>query len=804
MGDALDAFDAVWQRAHATFGTGTPQTGEQFDKSTQLRGMQTTVHSAAPGGNWSGTASSAYGTANTSQGRALGGLADLDQQLRAAVDRSAEIVTKGRQGLDETRKWVQDMAAQVPAGRNRDMQMLPIASQGLKQVTDLLTSTVTQQNAVAGDIKALTTRYSTIKGDLPLSPKDDKDVKDLNKILGLGDDEDGKDKDKKDDPGKKPELNSANGKADGDVLKDGMHGLFPPGDFHDRLLDASTLTPQQLADLAAGKPVVVGADRMAYLYQISQSMNGMTPAQIKDMQSRLPADEQQALAQGMAIISNSNAKSGVPNTEGVTDATRGTFVPAAGSLVNLPDGVYHELTRNDRVENLPAKVIGTGTMVPAFDPGTTKLHGVGALQDISDVFKPGDGRYLNGSEAGKAMLEATSTYAAADIAHREALSNPHAAAPDLVSDQHGSSLPSALAGVAQVGGQDHVGMHELVTGSSGDKFLHNFTAEAWGKDSDKVGDAFRWMSQDPHNPMDSETANKVAHFLSDNRHALEHMPGGGSFGSVNGGLLQGMADGTRAYMAELAGGAGTGLFNSPGIEAFANKQQMSDMFAVFDQDHQAGTTANNAALQQKQFLELYAAEHGVHGNQIEVAQRLANAMTTGADDAKAAGLANHVWQVHEQDQKKGVAFDTGFNSLTAVTGLVPGGGPIAQAVETVLGPTLKDQMIHETDPTTIQGDSYFTNQMNSGQFNSTASNYAVALQGLINTHPEIAQDPSLAWAMKVDDHGNHVVDLGSVQKNWSTADKNLTDWFRNNSEKYGYDKDEWTSQRRDASNDNWR
>ena len=49
MGDALDAFDSVWQRAHATFGTGTPQTGEHFDKSAQLRGMQATVQSAAPG-----------------------------------------------------------------------------------------------------------------------------------------------------------------------------------------------------------------------------------------------------------------------------------------------------------------------------------------------------------------------------------------------------------------------------------------------------------------------------------------------------------------------------------------------------------------------------------------------------------------------------------------------------------------------------------------------------------------------------------------------------------------------------------
>ena len=232
---------------------------------------------------------------------------------------------------------------------------------------------------------------------------------------------------------------------------------------------------------------------------------------------------------------------------------------------------------------------------------------------------------------------------------------------------------------------------------------------------------------------------------------------------------------------------------------------MSDMFAVFDQDHLAGTIANNAALQQKQFLELYSAQHGIQGNSIEVAGRLAHAMTAGADDAKAAGLANHIWEVHEQDQKKAVSFDSGFNTLTALTGLVPGGGPYAAAVESILGPSLKDQTIHETNPTTVSGDSYFTDQLNSGRFNSTSADYAVALQGLINAHPEIAHDPSLGWIMNVDDHGNPTtVNLDVIEKMKGSADSKLTNWFMENGERYGYHESQWTAQQHKAAdNMNW-
>lgn len=112
----LDAFLATWSNARSTFGQGTPQSGAQFDNSATLRQLESDLKSAAPGSRWTGTAASAYDTANTEHRRVLRQLAGLDQRLRAHVDQSSEVVAAGRRQLDEVRKWVIDASASVPTG----------------------------------------------------------------------------------------------------------------------------------------------------------------------------------------------------------------------------------------------------------------------------------------------------------------------------------------------------------------------------------------------------------------------------------------------------------------------------------------------------------------------------------------------------------------------------------------------------------------------------------------------------------------------------------------------------------------
>ena len=103
---ALDAFLATWTTARATFGSGEPQTGEQFDGSRQLEELRAAVHTAAPGGHWSGGAATAYDGKNTGHAGVIGRLAGLDIQLGPYVTESATVVSAGRKNLDTIRSWV--------------------------------------------------------------------------------------------------------------------------------------------------------------------------------------------------------------------------------------------------------------------------------------------------------------------------------------------------------------------------------------------------------------------------------------------------------------------------------------------------------------------------------------------------------------------------------------------------------------------------------------------------------------------------------------------------------------------------
>ena len=51
----LGAFLSTWDDARATFGSGTPVGGSDFDMSGQFHELRDTVLSAAPGGEWTGT-----------------------------------------------------------------------------------------------------------------------------------------------------------------------------------------------------------------------------------------------------------------------------------------------------------------------------------------------------------------------------------------------------------------------------------------------------------------------------------------------------------------------------------------------------------------------------------------------------------------------------------------------------------------------------------------------------------------------------------------------------------------------------
>ncbi len=548
-----------------------------------------------------------------------------------------------------------------------------------------------------------------------------------------------------------------------------------------KLVAAGSLSQTDLDKLARGEKVEIPAGQMAYLYQMSQSLNGLSPEQIKEMQRTLPADAQATLAQGLKIVSDPNVQvAGAdqikPLAQGATDATRGTFVPVTGSKVNLPSEMAKELSRTDRVTTqiTPARDIG-GNTLPS--ESHTKLNGVGAMQDIADILRPGAA--ISGSEATKSMLEAATQYANADIKHPD--TGAYVQQFD-GGDQHGGSLQHALADVVQVGGSDHLSVHDLATNpSTSDGFLHAMTQERWGDESAKIGDAFRWTHDDTGNPIAGETANAVGHYIADPGHAdaLKNMPGGGTFGEVNGGLAKAMADGINPYLAQFAGADPETGFNSPGIQHFDSADQMKNLFSVFDQNHDSAISINGAAKAEYEGLVTSASEHGTPDRDLEIAGRLAHSMHEGANDAHLFDQEKARWEAAEKaDGQKNMV----ENSLKAL-GMIPGFGESVSAIELAAKLTQPPG----PNPLLIHGDEFARQLVDTGGAAANSTDYrATVLRGLIARDPSIAADRDLAAFMT----GDHL-DMQKVVSN-GNAHKILTDWFQTTGKnQYGVDIGNW-------------
>lgn len=153
---------ATWTTARVTFGSGEPQTGEQFDGSRQLEELRAAVHTAAPGGHWSGGAATAYDGKNTGHAGVIGRLAGLDMQLGAYVTESARVVSAGRKNLDTIRSWVLASARSVPPGPTREQLLVPIAQKGLAQVSEVVASSNQKLDAIGAKIRQLSSDYAAV------------------------------------------------------------------------------------------------------------------------------------------------------------------------------------------------------------------------------------------------------------------------------------------------------------------------------------------------------------------------------------------------------------------------------------------------------------------------------------------------------------------------------------------------------------------------------------------------------------------------------------------------------------------
>jgi hypothetical protein len=303
MAGVLDGFLSTWSNARTTFGQGDLPAGADYDRSSQLRQAQSDLAGAAPGSLWSGAAATAYGKANDDHRQVIGQLAGLDQRLSAQVDRSADVVTKGRQDLDAVRKWVVDAAANVPNNAAGQRMLVPIVNKGIGQVMDIVQKTNGELSTIGGNVRGIGAEYTALGNQ-----KFAKEGTDGEDPLGVqGDDKDGEEVERN---AKEDVEKTLEGDQEAAGRVDQVLGQIKP---------YQELTPQQAA----------------YLNEMQRQQSGMSIPDLQRAEARL-GDKKNVIGDSWQLMSNDD----VPRESGKVDATT-----PKGGFDRLPDSVQKILSQ---------------------------------------------------------------------------------------------------------------------------------------------------------------------------------------------------------------------------------------------------------------------------------------------------------------------------------------------------------------------------------------------------------------------------------------------------------------------------
>lgn len=666
---------STWNDAHAKFGQGTPDDGAQIDKSAQLRQIQSTVSSAAPGSAWTGGGADSYGNANTRHASTIGELAGLDKRLATEVGNSAAVVAAGRRDLDSVKQWVLDAAAAVPNTKDRDKLLWPIVGKGNGDIAEIIKRSHADLSAIGGRIQTVGNEYQKLGGDIK---------------LGVGDQGDG--------TGTEP--------GDGDVpppvdpkqaeqdVNHVLAGTATPEELA-RVRGNLTLTPAQQADYDAGRHVDLSPQQQQVLGQMQAQTHMMGVNDIRTAEQRLGSDNH-LVSDSLQMMSDDQFNyARVPVEPGALGSTTET---SQGGVHGLPDSVQHALNKDmsfydrnfDKVEGLTKNAQDVGT--------------------IADIVRDGDPKFQHGTGLDKGMLDWSS-----DSLQHPLHDNPSNHIPGLGSDFDGyvGAKEDALDKVFYAAGQDHFAVHDEMAGESGQKFLDGLHTYEW-QDPSHSGSTHAlldWIGTDAASPdvatatNAGESAHSLATYLDGAHDRLLHHGDGltsYSIGNYDPALVQ--ADATalapfqRAMMGDLSGTHGFGDFGHPSNGDFSSAR---NVFAVIDSEPGAAKMFNAVAEQnilnyQNGFANAAAENPGMnalspHYDDLRHAANMLGVVNGAADqEAVARGLQDNARAQSVYDIKKGGLDLLLAGGVDQVPGLgkVPGIGIAQDTLETsILGDT---------------------------------------------------------------------------------------------------------------------
>ncbi len=147
-----------------------------------------------------------------------------------------------------------------------------------------------------------------------------------------------------------PEIPAEQGTNDGQSLQDGQ--LTP--EEMGRLEENTTLTPEQQEALVRGD-LVLPASQMAYLNNLSRSLDGKSPAEIRAMIDQLNQNGQNgdAVTDALQLLGNEH----ITTAGADPDAKPGDagYVPTQGGMQSLPSGIRETFERPTRGPAVPTQ-----------------------------------------------------------------------------------------------------------------------------------------------------------------------------------------------------------------------------------------------------------------------------------------------------------------------------------------------------------------------------------------------------------------------------------------------------------------
>ena len=393
-----------------------------------------------------------------------------------------------------------------------------------------------------------------------------------------------------------PGLPGEQGTNDGQSLQDGQ---LTPEEMA-RLEENTNLTPEQQEALVRGD-LVLPTSQMEYLNNLSRSLDGKSPAEIRSMIDQMNANGQNggAVADALQLLGNENIKTAGDPAEGV---------PTQGGMANLPSGIRETFERPTRGIAVPTQ--GTNEQgyptieMPDYEHPFPELDN---YRDVAAIVSAGDANLQHGTALDKALLDKSE-----EVLHGTHNPPYYPWAENVEWTQQ--RIDPAVQDMLSAAGRDQMAVHSELVGTGGQPpntaFIEDLFTHQWADDGAAAGTLLNGTGAvptdltDPTQMEQAMRAGEIMHAVDsyvggENTPKLLDIPGtdGQSVGQVNPELTQALAEANKPYIDDMLGNS---LDDSQGFRPLDDVKNpempvMRDLFAVIDSNQDAATILNSQA-----------------------------------------------------------------------------------------------------------------------------------------------------------------------------------------------------------------